>query len=451
MKNKFPCELIQDLFPSYIDGLTSEVTNNIVDEHVTECTDCKEMLKAMKEPSVQSLDTTDKKEIDFLKKTRKQTHRIVIGSVLFSIALIVVVLITRFYFVGNEIYSESIACEVQVDGNRLTLRGVVADESLGISSIDYTEENGVVTVSFKAVQESIFHRGEFESDYIASDKITQVRLDERIIWDHGESVSAIASAVFNTRHAYIGDMSKNGQTAKALNIANYLGNYKNELQTVKEPYEWKFIFEDEISVMSQERKEKDMHSFAYVLMAVIDNLGAVAYEYEINGVTHAVYVTQEDATAFAGADIKSFGQDVLHLQSLIQKTGLDTYAYLSEDSMWHTDRSIQLEIVNNTDAEISSIGVAYCLDGEVVGSQECANADGSILKKGAKLDFTFLPEDFGDVTWNDETEIIMKISVYDKDRNVHEVDSVVHLPTEFSSVYNYTLSGNVTEGFKVSQ
>lgn len=386
-----------------------------------------------------------------MKKTRKQNHRIVIGSVLVSIVLIMVVLITRNYFIGNAIYSESIACEVQVNGNQLILRGVVADECLGISAVDYTEENGVVTVSFKAVQESIFHPGEFESDYIASEEITQVRLDERIIWDHGEIVSAIASEAFNTRHAYIGNMSENGKTAKALNIANYLGNYTNELQTSTEPYEWKFILEDEISGMQQSKKENDMHSFAYVLLAVIDNLGVVSYEYTMDGELHTVSVTKEEASAFTGADIKTFGQEVLMLQSLIEKTGLDTYAYVSDDSMWNTDQSIQLEIVNTADDEISSIGVTYCLNGDASGTQECANADGSMLEKGAKLNFTFLPEDFGGVEWTDETEVTMKISVYDKDRNMHEVESVLYLPTEFGSVYNYKLSGNETDGFKVSQ
>ena len=40
-KDKLPCELIQDLFPSYIDKLTSDVTNQLVEEHVSDCADCK--------------------------------------------------------------------------------------------------------------------------------------------------------------------------------------------------------------------------------------------------------------------------------------------------------------------------------------------------------------------------------------------------------------------------
>ena len=31
------CEVIRDLFPSYIDGLTSEESNELIEEHLEEC------------------------------------------------------------------------------------------------------------------------------------------------------------------------------------------------------------------------------------------------------------------------------------------------------------------------------------------------------------------------------------------------------------------------------
>ena len=33
--NKIPCEVVQDLFPSYIDHLTSETTNKVIESHLT--------------------------------------------------------------------------------------------------------------------------------------------------------------------------------------------------------------------------------------------------------------------------------------------------------------------------------------------------------------------------------------------------------------------------------
>ena len=42
------CEIIRDLFPSYIDGLTSEESNEAVEEHLEKCKECRDYLEAMK-------------------------------------------------------------------------------------------------------------------------------------------------------------------------------------------------------------------------------------------------------------------------------------------------------------------------------------------------------------------------------------------------------------------
>ena len=91
-------------------------------------------------------------------------------------------MLTKFFFIGTHVYSEYVACDVSVNGNRLTLSGAIYDESLGVSNIEFAEDDGVVTVSFKGVQKSPFHSGDFEETYTAGDEITEVRLDDRIIW-----------------------------------------------------------------------------------------------------------------------------------------------------------------------------------------------------------------------------------------------------------------------------
>ena len=48
-----PCEVIRDLFPSYIDGLTNEVTNREIEAHNADCADCAAILASMKNPQVE--------------------------------------------------------------------------------------------------------------------------------------------------------------------------------------------------------------------------------------------------------------------------------------------------------------------------------------------------------------------------------------------------------------
>ena len=45
MKN---CRIVQDLLPNYIEKLTSEETNTFIEEHLTECEDCKKIYETMK-------------------------------------------------------------------------------------------------------------------------------------------------------------------------------------------------------------------------------------------------------------------------------------------------------------------------------------------------------------------------------------------------------------------
>ena len=62
-----------------------------------------------------------------------------------------------------------------------------------------------------------------------------------------------------------------------------------------------------------------MKSCAYVLLAVIDNLGEVSYDYTVTGKSCSMTVTREEATDFAGQDIKVCGQDVVLLQELMNE------------------------------------------------------------------------------------------------------------------------------------
>ena len=46
MKNNLTCEVVNDLLPSYIDNLTSDVTNSAVREHLSHCDKCKQIGRA---------------------------------------------------------------------------------------------------------------------------------------------------------------------------------------------------------------------------------------------------------------------------------------------------------------------------------------------------------------------------------------------------------------------
>ena len=71
MSTKLNCDIVRDLLPSYVDGLTSETTNEAVNEHLKECPECTEALKRMKEP--EKTNSEPKAEVNYLKKIRRRS------------------------------------------------------------------------------------------------------------------------------------------------------------------------------------------------------------------------------------------------------------------------------------------------------------------------------------------------------------------------------------------
>lgn len=88
MKNNKDCELVKDLLPTYIDGLTSYDTNSFIEQHLKECTKCNEIFKNMKkdfEKESQKLN----KEVKYAKKYNiRMRILILIISIIIAIFLI---------------------------------------------------------------------------------------------------------------------------------------------------------------------------------------------------------------------------------------------------------------------------------------------------------------------------------------------------------------------------
>lgn len=79
------CSVAQDLIPLYIDHLTSEETNQWMEEHMQECEDCKNRYERMKESNRKEEVEKQKEinsEVDYLKKIHSyQKKNLILGSI----------------------------------------------------------------------------------------------------------------------------------------------------------------------------------------------------------------------------------------------------------------------------------------------------------------------------------------------------------------------------------
>ncbi|GGP16962.1 zf-HC2 domain-containing protein [Oceanobacillus neutriphilus] len=118
--------VFKDLVPSYIENLTSEETNKLMEEHMEQCEECREYLEDMQEDLLTDRTNEQKDEkrnIDYLKKVRSKNRKkifVITGSLL---ALFLVLAIGyHFLFVHMWIADESnVQTSIQQQDNTVTL------------------------------------------------------------------------------------------------------------------------------------------------------------------------------------------------------------------------------------------------------------------------------------------------------------------------------------------
>ncbi len=326
--DKIPCEVIKDLLPSYIDSLTSEKTKELIEGHLKDCKECSEALKKMRGESDAQMQPgeDDKKEIAFLKKT-KLMQNIAIFSSIAAIVLFGLFILLRFFIVGMS-YNGSyyMIDKLSMDNGVVSIQlGSIDSSANVISRIKFTEENGVLNLTPNEVPSSIFCRGGKEFSYTLKqpDELKTICIGKQIIWEAGSPMkpfSAVTSAVYLTRHAYIGDMPANQKSANALNIYSRLGEYENQLETSSEPYGWIIRLKESVPADREAVMKADMQDIAYILIAVIDNLDHVVFEYTVDMEARTISFDADEATSFFGRDIKDCSGSIGLLEELVEKT-----------------------------------------------------------------------------------------------------------------------------------
>lgn len=317
-----PCEVVRDLLPSYVDGLTSETTNRLVDEHVETCGPCRAALDAMRAPEKKPQEG-EKREIDYLKKNKRRNRAVVLWSLAGALVLALAVLFVRMFLVGEELYGDAVPSNIRVEGNHLSADVDCVDSFHAIASVSVEEKDGVVMLRVKGAAPGLLHDGRRHIEYEASAPISEVRTPVQIYWADGTAIGKLASDVFLTRHDYVGDMPANGRTANALHLYETFGPYENELTTSERPYCWTFKLQSDFAAQDDLVLVQKMDEVSYVLLAVVGNLDVVAFDYTVNGTINGHrQISAEAASALLGRDIKTCADSPKALEELIREVRL---------------------------------------------------------------------------------------------------------------------------------
>lgn len=93
--------VFRDLAPNYIDNLTSEETNRLIEEHLKQCEDCRKYLDEMREDLLLEGNDEGKKEkrnIDYFKKVRSKNKKKTL-TIVGSLLSVFVILFISFYII----------------------------------------------------------------------------------------------------------------------------------------------------------------------------------------------------------------------------------------------------------------------------------------------------------------------------------------------------------------
>ncbi|MEA4966336.1 MAG: DUF4825 domain-containing protein [Oscillospiraceae bacterium] len=447
MEHKLDCEIVRDLLPSYVDGLTSAATNRAVEDHLTDCADCSEVLRRMRDPEPSGSPPTA--EVDYLKKVRRRTNYrgLMIGIGITLIGLLL--LFARFFFIGSQANPSDVNYSVSVVDNTVYFTGNLSSSTSAISRIVFEESGGIVNVTVYTAPKTFFNRGEFSEQYAALGEVSGVRCEDLILWEDGTEISRTTAQLYAAKNPYVGDMSSNGRIAAILGVSAQLGPYTNELQTSQEPYGWTLLLETQIALEDESVARDIMTADSYAMLAAVGNLGDVTWQYETEAGQQEYTVSADDASAFTGQDIKQLADSPSRLQLLMQSMSIK---WSGVRETLQEDGTFLLNIQNFSDAGIYGLVIDYSLNGDLIGSSTVQNADQTALTADSNLQFSFVPDDFPENTSAIRLSgFSFDLAVIGNDGSETTVCEDVPVSAKYAWTFYYSLTGDFETGFVLNE
>ncbi len=323
--NNIPCEVIRDLLPSYVDKLTSEVTNDIVKAHLAECKECAGEYERMISPE-KVITNEDKKEVAFLKKQKNKARNAIICGVLVTIICVIAALGVKLCAIGKESNPHSLALEYNVNDRTIDFKCELmnAGPFARITGISFDVEDGRLDIRVREAVRIPFGGntgagGKFE----AGEQFDAIYLNDWLIWQDGVKISSDVAKLYGYKNEYVGNASADVNLAYALGIRETFGEFTNELYTSEEPYGWTLSFSEGFNPKkSKDDTEEILTKYGTVLLSMVGNLSYVEFEYIDGNEKTLLKVTAEDASAYIGADVKKAAESVADLQRLIKLLGI---------------------------------------------------------------------------------------------------------------------------------
>lgn len=150
MNREYPCDIIIDLLPGYIDGILSETGTNVVKEHLDECDDCRQSYNAMTEKMQEEVCVgiipEEQAVLDGFKKVHQLTKKLklAVGIVTGLLTVCLTAFLVKVYVIGSPLsvgQMEITNLSYDEETGKLVLHGTVFSSAYRVSRVVFKESN----------------------------------------------------------------------------------------------------------------------------------------------------------------------------------------------------------------------------------------------------------------------------------------------------------------------
>lgn len=140
MDNRYPCDIIRDLLPGYIDEVLSDAGRDAVKSHLEWCEACSEIYREMKEGAALEAESQEQSALDGFKKIRRRTRRLRAAVAVVSFLLLFVLLAAfwKVFLIGNPLptsWLEVTRITYDEEAESLTVEGEINASSVSAGRV----------------------------------------------------------------------------------------------------------------------------------------------------------------------------------------------------------------------------------------------------------------------------------------------------------------------------
>ena len=319
MKNELTCAVVRDLLPSYVEGLTSEETNQAVESHLSGCPDCAARRDAMTAPAEPAETAEQSREVDYLKTVKRKSGRRVVLAIACTLAVILAGVALKLFVIGEPASRDGMSWSMRCDETAMDLRVYSTWSGVAYCRWDLENNDGIVRLTATQVLPSLLYDSADRRERISLEGVREVWIAGQLIWQDGVAISSGTMDLYAAKTPYVGDISALNRVANALNIQSRCGSYLNSLKTAQEPYGWTLEFSDVYSEKQAAWLDETMeHDLAPLMLALVDNLGEVSWTYRTqDGALQTRTVTLPQISEALPRPVKDYAASPAELQHLL--------------------------------------------------------------------------------------------------------------------------------------